>query len=124
MTDNDIIKALEKCANLEACEGCPMSSLDKYDTDSCERQIMLYALSLINRLKAEIERLVQEKDNLIKTYKECMTEAITEFERRLVSCGVKSIEVGHFDNKSYEFITIRKDRFDQTAKEMKGGEEE
>ena len=55
MTDNDIIKALECCANLEACEGCPMSSLDKYDTDSCERQIMLYALDLINRQKAEIQ---------------------------------------------------------------------
>jgi hypothetical protein len=37
----------------------------------------------INRQNAEIENLRKEKDNLIKTYKECMTEAIKDFAERL-----------------------------------------
>ena len=60
MTDNEIVKALECCANLEACEKCPMGSMEKYDIDTCEHQIMLYSLDLINRQKAEIERLNNE----------------------------------------------------------------
>lgn len=60
MSDAEIIKALECCANLEACEKCPMCSFEKYDTDTCEHQIMLYSLDLIDRQKAEIERLNEE----------------------------------------------------------------
>lgn len=66
MKDNEIIKALECCSNLEACEKCPLASLQKYDADTCEHQIMLYALDLINRQKAEIERL---KKGIIYTVK-------------------------------------------------------
>lgn len=35
--------------------------------------------------KSEVERLKAEKDNLIKTYKECMVEAIKEFAEKLGS---------------------------------------
>lgn len=41
------------------------------------------ALALTKRQQAEIERLQTEKDNLIRIYKECMTEAIKEFAERL-----------------------------------------
>ena len=36
-----------------------------------------------NRQKAEIERLKEEKDNLIRTYAECQAEAVKEFAERL-----------------------------------------
>lgn len=50
MTDNEIIKALECCMD-DDCDNCP-------DTfGNCEHNAMRNALDLINRQKAEIERL-------------------------------------------------------------------
>lgn len=51
MTDNDTIKVLECCANSDGCENCPCSK----QCDGVEH--IQYALDLINRQKAEIERL-------------------------------------------------------------------
>ena len=59
MTDNEIIKALECCTDesYENCNECPYST----DTLSCERLKLLEdSLELINRQKAEIERLKKE----------------------------------------------------------------
>ena len=56
MTDNDIIKALECCYNIkENCDKCPcgFSSAEP----ACYDKIKKDALDLINRQKAEIERL-------------------------------------------------------------------
>lgn len=56
MTDNEIIKALEHCTSSttsEACNGCPL-----FSTTVCtemENGLMIYALNLINRQKADIE---------------------------------------------------------------------
>lgn len=58
MNDNDIIKALECCANanwIDECEGCPL-----YDTEKCINTVMQNALDLINRQKAEIEKYEKE----------------------------------------------------------------
>jgi hypothetical protein len=87
MKDSDIIKALECCAKL-TCSECPY-----YEKRHIRcRELRKLALDLINRQKAEIEELRKEKDNLIKTYKECMTEAIkdfiAEFERRCIEGGI------------------------------------
>ena len=126
MTDNEIIKALELCANLEECKDCPMANMQKYDTDVCEHQIMLYALDLINRQKAEIERLTAERDAMhqdVITAEEyawqCKTakvEAIKEFAERVEplkkfrSCMVDSV---------YELsVTMRE--IDDILKEMVG----
>lgn len=50
MKDNEIIKALECCIK-DDCDNCP-------DTfGNCEHNAMRNALDLINRQKAEIERL-------------------------------------------------------------------
>ena len=58
MTDNEIIKALEYCAYREGCENCPI-------TRECDGYVhLLDALDLINRQKAEIERLKKEKKHL------------------------------------------------------------
>jgi hypothetical protein len=60
MTDNEIIKALECCyGNKVNCNECPMW---EYEGDCFEGLMKHNALSLINRQKAEIERLHEEVD--------------------------------------------------------------
>lgn len=58
MTDNEIIKALECCGDESginhACSKCPKF---KDNDDFCETALHNQALDLINRQKAEIERL-------------------------------------------------------------------
>ena len=81
MTDNDIIKALTCCTTKGSrCVDCP--AWVNIDRSNCKK-FFRGAIDLIDRQKAEIERLKQEKDNLIKTYAECQTEAIKEFAERL-----------------------------------------
>ena len=53
MTDNEIIKALE-CCKKDDCDNCPN------DFGNCYANLSGYALDLINRQKAEIERLRKE----------------------------------------------------------------
>lgn len=59
MTDNEIIKALECCGSNgwgekdeRPCDKCPMQ-----DCEDCEVELPDYALSLVNRQKAEIKEL-------------------------------------------------------------------
>lgn len=78
MTDNEIIKALECCASgtsSEACEGCPFNENDICDKESNATE--KYALDLINRQKAEIERL--QKDG--ETVAIALLKARAEIER-------------------------------------------
>ena len=54
LSNNDIIKALEYCSkqtSISDCEKCEMPPLE------CRHALVKYALDLINRQKAEIERL-------------------------------------------------------------------
>lgn len=72
MTDNEIIKALECCTSEGfVCSGCPYDTLEaqgvEYTEYDCSWYLRADALDLIERQKAEIERLKDEKDNLIKT---------------------------------------------------------
>ena len=64
MTDNEIIKALECCSvNAEGnCRGCPLLN----DYSPCGVKLTTNALDLINRQKAEIERLKSDNDILSK----------------------------------------------------------
>lgn len=52
MTDDKIIKALE-CCGIDRCDDCPCWTEEL----SCDHNLELLALDLINRQKAEIERL-------------------------------------------------------------------
>ncbi len=61
MTDNEIIKALECCASSthsDACVFCPFNELKICEVES--NGLEKRALDLINRQKAEIERLTVE----------------------------------------------------------------
>lgn len=73
LSDEDIIKALECCIKND-CDNCPFDSLLNYS--DCLKGF----LDLINRQKAEIERLKQKP--LYDFYKE-KSEAIKEFAERL-----------------------------------------
>lgn len=83
MTDNEIIKALECCSNAEPCTNCP------YQKQCDETDLAEIALDLINRQKAEIERL--EKGSLkeamtfnSKTIANIKVEAVKEFAEELI----------------------------------------
>ena len=52
MTDNDIIKALECCPKDILCEQCPLNG-----KSNCMNKLYEYALDIVNRQQAEIERL-------------------------------------------------------------------
>ena len=60
MTDNEIIKALECCTQQVGCKGCPLviSNEMKYHGGyACAEKLRKSSLDLINRQKAEIEKL-------------------------------------------------------------------
>ena len=62
MTDKDIIKALEICRNENGmCSDCPYSD----DYTNCNTRIAKDVLDIINRQKAEVERLREETAELI-----------------------------------------------------------
>ena len=67
MTDNEIIKALERCSTSYNCGDCPYYC----NAEDCPDRLMNDALDVINRQKAEIERLNKNYEELI--YKtECL----------------------------------------------------
>lgn len=94
-TDEEVIKALECCSKdvplLNSCEGCPFAG------EKCAAFLPQTALDLINRQKAEVERLEHiradlskendrlrsEKDKLIKSYKVCVVDAVELFAERI-----------------------------------------
>ena len=122
MTDNEIIKALDCCAIDDGanCEQCPMNDLHRNDCYS----IILHkhSLDLINRQKAEIERL---KDDLHACTKEVIrsheidrNKAIKEFAEKLKEHSRKmqsSDFSGEFWDKAVLVETI-----DNLVKEMVG----
>jgi hypothetical protein len=63
LTDNEIVKSLEICTGKRLLEDCP--ECPNYESESrCKVRLSEVALDLINRQKAEIERLNKEVDRL------------------------------------------------------------
>lgn len=97
MTDNEIVKALERCNGLAPtdevdCELCPFCDYDAHT--KCTEELAKNVLYLIDRQKAEIERLenyienircvnADLLDNHEISIKEARAEAIKEFAERL-----------------------------------------
>ena len=83
MTDNEIIKALE-CCNDCNCKQCPCYV---EDVNGCREIPTEEILSLINRQRAEIDRLqgviVSQYNTIGKTIKQTKANAIKEFAERL-----------------------------------------
>lgn len=83
-TDDEVIKALEWCVEgtSEACLKCVFGLTPPYPV--CKTMIEKHALALINRQKAEIERLQWgEYRHIGKTVINARKEAVEEFAERL-----------------------------------------
>ena len=78
MTDNEIIKALECCANGK-CFECGFFD-EASEEEPCQDVATRNALSLINRQKAEIERL---NNHIADVGKKVKADAVKEFAERL-----------------------------------------
>lgn len=84
MSDNDIIKAVG-CCEIKDCHECPYKGYT-----NCRESVMHGALDLINRQKAENERLQAENEeqdqaiiNALHRMGQIRAEAIKEFAERL-----------------------------------------
>lgn len=89
MTDKEIIKALE-CCGFEYGNLCSVCPKYEKDNDFCQEELHNYAIDLINRQKAEIEKLKIENQSLRAAansykihYDEARAEAVKEFAYRL-----------------------------------------
>ena len=102
MTDKEIIKALECCAEGFKCRStCPY-----IDEQDCTSRLFKDAVDLINRQQAEIERLQEAKNTyervLKKTLAAIRTEATKDFAKRLreKSC------ILHFAEYPYRAVRV------------------
>lgn len=124
MTDNEIIKALEICRNENGiCSDCPYSD----DYTNCNTRIAKDVLDIINRQKAEVERLREETAELIDDRyatqllchlikkeddtRNVRSDAIKEFAERLK---------GHAEPQYPWLYTVDVDFIDNLVKEMVG----
>ena len=124
MTDNEIIKALE-CCKKDDCDNCPN------DFGNCYANLSGYSLDLINRQKAEIERLkecpkciyeydgktteycVQGPCSNFKTVEQTKSEAIKDFADRLLD-KARAVQIG---NLTWVWL-ISQDDINDIIKEM------
>ena len=89
MTDNEIIKALKCCSEANNCSVCDYEP-DEYQkgTIGCSNKIMIHALDLINRQKAEIERL----NGCVKSEDEVRTIAETVIQSRIKTIRTETVK--------------------------------
>ena len=130
-TDDEVIKALECCVEgtSEACRKCVFGLTPPYPV--CKTVVEKYALALINRQKAEIERLelLTQSLNLVITelQKDCentKAEAIKEFAERLKATPVRFASITGFGNPPImgkKVLYIDDNDIDNLVKEMTEG---
>jgi hypothetical protein len=143
MTDEQIVKALRLCAiDVDVCtEACPYYEDREYFDGDCIKQRTIDAIDLINRQKAEIERLnhiraelSRESDRLEEAYsiyeettglKQARAEAIREFVERLFERVAVKTLVGKSEDYSDGFIEATcwyDEEIDNLVKEMTEGQ--
>ena len=92
MTDNEIVKALECCllSNTHQEEDCNKCPLEDTPYTICQNLMAFHSLALINRQKAEIERLKAALNCYEETSgnKKAKTDAVKEFAERLKTGAV------------------------------------
>ena len=83
MTDNEIIKALQCCANgdTDECQNCPYVEKYPYCDGPMERDV----LDLINRQQAENERLKEKSTVVLLKPRNAQFENLEHFETRQIS---------------------------------------
>lgn len=131
MTDNEIIKAMQCVIGNDAkCSECTYQKVLPFP--SCRRKCAKNALDLINRQKAEIERLRKSQVKEIhidkEFYEECQyemkqakSEAIKEFAERL-KAKMRNCSMYCIDEQTYYLISYS--LVDNLVKEMTEGKED
>ena len=123
MNDADIIKALQLCFTLGRCEDCPLyaDGLFSQSRNACRAKLMGDALDLINRQKAEIERLNTNMDAMVSEHKRLIvnvrTEVIKEFAKRLKEEGHVQLPPIGYPIDTSDFVIYPED-IDNLVKEM------
>ena len=114
MTDTEIIKALECCPQHIMCGHCPFRNVE-----NCMSALYVDALDLINRQKAEVERLkaeAQMADGYADALEErAKSEAIKEFAERL-----KATLMPFPMHCMPDVFVVSADEIDNLVKEMVG----
>lgn len=96
LTDEEIVCALECCGVYHSCDSCPFYE-DRVKGKDCLSYVQTYALDLINRQKAEIERIQKarlkqaqflaeqklQKSELHDKLSRAKTEAYKEFSEKI-----------------------------------------
>ena len=126
MTDNEIIKALECCTTYEdgCSDACPLRYTD--DT-SCFSALIKPVFDLINRQKAEIERLSAKsfEHNITKLFDKykahIKVEAVKEFAERLKENKI-DIDVSFGYGREVYTEAVAVIEIDNLVKEMVGAE--
>lgn len=112
MSDKEIMKALECCADGD-CNSCPYQKIECIDEN--DNNLMLKdVLGLVNRQKGKIEDLTKEKDVLTNIYKsigEALPEvAKAEQKGAIMNIREKCIEKQEFlvgyDNKYKGYVSV------------------
>lgn len=117
--DNDIIKALEICANGGWCyrDGCPLAykeyeSEDEYER--CVNDLLEHALGLVKRYRAEIERLQKYNTDVSrKHYNDGIKDFAEKLKKRL-KLRTEYDEGGW----SVDWYTVTEEDIDSLVKEM------
>ena len=120
LTDNEIIKAIERCMipiGRGGCQGCPM-----YNEEKRLKKLFKMIIDLINRLQEENERLQSINDSFTdigKLYSEIKAEAYKECIEKVKEHSNKMELVcsGALVRTDY---TITKEKLDNLLKEMVG----
>ena len=120
MTDNEIIKAFEHCELEHGCFGCPLAH-----TQGCQG-VAKEILDLINRQKAEIERLEGlvtdgfiDKIMIPMMIKTAKAEAVKEFAERLKEETIE-VDVSYGYGREHYTEAVAVIVIDNLVKEMVG----
>ena len=134
MTDEQIIKALERCfivGSCSGCAGCPLKPKRQEDAN-CIDKLVTNTIALINRQQAEIDRLKAEsklvQTNIYKKtlesglVKEARTEAIKEFAKKLKEnySYIKCSMVSYLECSADKYVKISHDALDNLVAELVG----
>lgn len=121
-TDEEIIKALERCSKGDGCFGCAKAYMH---SANCIRILETECLDLINRQKAEIKELKNYvnscksgKEYWVKCLLEKPNEAIKEFAERLKQHKRKMRDFD-LNDEFWDYAVLAED-IDNLLKEMVG----
>lgn len=115
-TDEEIVKALECCFAISSCDGCPLQVPFE---PGCVGVVGAQAFSLINRQKAEIERLTVNMNAFalgMKAEKERADGIVDAFAERMKE---KMKDLSRMEYDCVPYFLVSKSFIDKTAEELK-----